>query len=168
MNDYSQIYAHAYGSRPLIRLPRLLPWETVLVAEHEFALHYRRGRLIGQLPAGLHRLWGRHVQIVRLDRRRQLMEIPAQELPTADGVTVKVTAQITWQIIDPVAAPMGNPAPMPAAMGSSTRYTRRAPARSAEFSTARFSTAVMPVGTAITTRGRRPNIDRRGWALWIK
>lgn len=102
MHDYSQIYA--YASRPQLRLPRFLPWETVLVGEHEFALVYRRGRCLGQLPAGLHRLWGRHVQVARLDRRRQLLEVPAQELPTGDGVTVKVSAQVSWQILDPVAA----------------------------------------------------------------
>ena len=43
--------------------------------------------------------------------------------------------------------------PIAAAIGSSTRYTRRAPARSADSRTARFSTAVIPEGTAITTRG---------------
>ena len=47
----------------------------------------------------------------------------------------------------------GSPAPIAAAIGSSTRKTRRAPARSAESSTARFSTAVMPDGIAMTTRG---------------
>jgi regulator of protease activity HflC (stomatin/prohibitin superfamily) len=104
MDDYSQLYAHAYARRSQFRLPRLVPWESVQIGEHEFALLYRRGRLVGQLPAGVHRLWGRHVQVLRLDRRRQLLEIPAQELPTADGVTVKVTAQVAWQIIDPVAA----------------------------------------------------------------
>ena len=52
-----------------------------------------------------------------------------------------------------VGSTIGRLAPMPAAIGSSTRYTRRAPARSAESSTARFSTAVMPEGTAMTTRG---------------
>ena len=34
-------------------------------------------------------------------------------------------------IIEPVGSLMGSPAPMAAAIGSSTRYTRRAPARSA-------------------------------------
>lgn len=103
MHDYSQLQAYAYAARPRIGLPRLLPWTTAQVSEHEFALLYHRGRLVGQLPAGLHRLWGRRL-IFRLDRRRQLLEVPAQELPTADGVTVKVTAQVAWQIVDPVAA----------------------------------------------------------------
>jgi len=30
--------------------------------------------------------------------------MPVQELPTADGVTIKVTVQVAWQIGDPVAA----------------------------------------------------------------
>lgn len=103
MNDYSQLYAQAFSQRPQFRLPRLLPWESVQVGEHEFALFYRQGRLVGQLSAGIHRLWGRHIQVTRLDRRRQMLDVPAQELPTADGVTVKVTAQVAWQILDPVA-----------------------------------------------------------------
>lgn len=105
MHDHIEILAHAYGQpRPLLRLPRMLPWQTLVVREHAFALLYRRGRLVGALATGLHRLWGWHVQVVHLDRRRQLLEVPAQELTTADGVTVKVTAQVTWQITDPVAA----------------------------------------------------------------
>lgn len=104
MYDTDQIHAYAFAQRPLIGLPRLLPWETVVVGEHEFAILYRLGRLERQLPAGLHRLWGRHLRLIRLDRRRQMMEVPAQELPTSDGVVVKVTAQVAWQIVDPVAA----------------------------------------------------------------
>ena len=45
---------------------------------------------------------------------------------------------------------IGSPAPMPAAFDSSSRCTRPAP-RSALLKTARFSTGVMPPGTAITT-----------------
>lgn len=104
MHDYSQIIASHFTPRPLFSLPRLLPWETVQVNGHEFALLYQHGRLVDQLPAGVHRLWGRRHAVIRFDRRRQLLEIPAQELPTLDGVTVKVTAQIAWQITDPVAA----------------------------------------------------------------
>ena len=104
MNDYSQLYAQAFAQRTQFHLPCLLPWTHEQIGDHEFALLYRRGRLIGQLPTGVHRLWGGYVRIVRLDRRRQLLEVPAQELPTSDGVTIKVSAQVTWQVIDPVAA----------------------------------------------------------------
>ena len=43
---------------------------------------------------------------------------------------------------------------MAAAIGSSIRYTSRAPACMAESRTARFSTCVMPDGTPTTMRGR--------------
>ncbi len=99
MNHQPQFYTRT--SRPMLRL---LPWRTVVINEHEFALHYRDGHCVGQLPTGLHRLWGRHSYVVSLDRRRQLLDIPAQELATADGVTLKVTAQVAWQIMDPLAA----------------------------------------------------------------
>ena len=69
-------------------------------------------------------------------------------------------------IIDAVGSTIGRPAPIPAAIGSSTRYTRRAPARSAESRTARFSTAVIPEGTAITTLG--PKIRFRPFTLRMK
>ncbi len=69
-------------------------------------------------------------------------------------------------IIDAVGSVIGSPAPIPAAIGSSTRYTFRAPARSALSITALRSTAVIPLGTAITTRGliRLP----LPWTLRIK
>ena len=48
---------------------------------------------------------------------------------------------------------MGKPAPMDAAIGSPRRRTSLAPALIAESLTALFSTAVIPEGTAMTTRG---------------
>lgn len=101
---YDPLVLQALAHRVPSRRPRLLPWSTELVEEHEHALLYRDGRLIGTLAPGVHRLWGRRVRVQRLDRRRRLLEVPAQELPTADGVTIKITAQITWSILDPVAA----------------------------------------------------------------
>lgn len=100
---YSQS-EYATITRPLLHWPRLLPWEEILVHEHEFALLSRKGRIVGQLDPGLHRVWGSHVAVYRLDRRRQLLDVPAQETATADGVTLKVTAQVLWQIRDPIAA----------------------------------------------------------------
>lgn len=102
MYDLHALQALAY--RAPSRGPRLLPWSTELVDEHEHALLYRDGRLVGVLAPGVHRLWGRRVRVQRLDRRRRLLEVPAQELATADGVTIKATAQVTWSIVDPLAA----------------------------------------------------------------
>lgn len=137
MQDYAEIITSAYReSRPRLRL---LPWATVEVGEHEFALMYRRGALVRQLPSGVHRLWGRHVRIARLDRRRQLLEVPAQELTTADGVTIKVTAQVAWQIADPVAA---------LARDADHRQTLYAAAQQA----ARTAVAMHPLGAIASRR----------------
>jgi hypothetical protein len=54
----------------------------------------------------------------------------------------------------PVGSVIGSPAPIAAAIGSSMRYTSRAPADSADSLTARFSTSVMPNGTQMMMRGR--------------
>ncbi len=55
---------------------------------------------------------------------------------------------------------------MAAAIGSATSSTSRAPARSAESRTARFSTSVMPEGTQMITRGRTRNLRR--CTRWMK
>ena len=70
-----------------------------------------------------------------------------------DMIATSVVPPPMSTIIDAVGSTIGKSAPIPAAIGSSTRYTRLAPARSAESRTARFSTSVIPDGTAITTRG---------------
>src|SRR3990170_192122 len=55
-------------------------------------------------------------------------------------------------------SPTGKPTPIAAAFGSEIRYTSLAPARSAELTTARLSTAVMPDGIAINILGRTPHL----------
>ena len=56
-------------------------------------------------------------------------------------------------IIEPAGSLTGSPTPIAAAIGSSMRKTSPAPAACAASSTARFSTSVMPEGTAMTMRG---------------
>ncbi len=55
--------------------------------------------------------------------------------------------------IEPRASVTGMPAPIAAAIGSSIRYTSRAPASSADSLIARRSTWVLPAGTHTSTRG---------------
>src|SRR3989338_2751150 len=63
-------------------------------------------------------------------------------------------------------SPTGRPTPIAAAFGSEIRYTSLAPARSAELTTARLSTAVIPDGMAINTLGRTPHL--RLWTFVMK
>ena len=75
------------------------------------------------------------------------------EISASEIMATSVVPPPMSTIMLAVGSVTGRPAPIAAAMGSSTRKTRRAPARSADWITACFSTPVMPLGTAITTRG---------------
>lgn len=74
--------------------------------------------------------------------------MPAREMTATSVVPPPMSTTML-----PVGSVTGRPAPMAAAMGSSMRYTSRAPALSALSRTARFSTSVMPKGTQMTMRG---------------
>ena len=63
--------------------------------------------------------------------------------------------------IEPRASCTGMPAPIAAAIGSSIRYTSRAPADSADSLIARRSTWVEPHGTQTSTRGLGRNMRER-------
>ena len=69
-------------------------------------------------------------------------------------------------IILAIGSPTGRPAPIAAALGSDIKKTSLAPALSAELTTARFSTAVIPDGIAITTLGLTPHFLL--WTFKIK
>ncbi len=75
--------------------------------------------------------------------------MPAREITATSVVPPPIST-----IMLPDASVIGSPAPIAAAIGSSIRYTSRAPADSALSLTARFSTWVMPEGTQMTILGR--------------
>ncbi|MEV5001878.1 SPFH domain-containing protein [Nocardioides sp. LML1-1-1.1] len=79
----------------LFRLPLVVhPWTVVLE------------RLDGQptvvLPAGRHAARPRASYEV-VDLREQLTALSPQEVPTDDGLTVKISAAVRWRVTDPVA-----------------------------------------------------------------
>lgn len=74
----------------------------VTVMPYEQYLHYRRGRLVGVVGPGRHRFWGPGHDLVRIDTRVELFEVRPQEVPTADGITVKVTASARTRVVEPV------------------------------------------------------------------
>ena len=69
--------------------------------------------------------------------------------------------------MEPRASLTGRPAPIAAAIGSSTRYTSRAPAPAADSRMARRSTWVDPHGTHTSTRGLGRN-SVFSCTLWMK
>ncbi len=88
--------------------------------------------------------------------------IPLSEITATSEVPPPMSSTI-----EPRASSTGMPAPIAAAMGSSIRYTSRAPAPAADSLMARRSTCVEPQGTQISTRGlgrkKRPSCT-----LWMK
>lgn len=61
---------------------------------------YRHGAFEDVLRGGRHRRRsGRH--LVHVDLREQLLTTSPQEVPTLDGVSVRVTAAVRWSVADP-------------------------------------------------------------------
>lgn len=75
----------------------------VTVMPYERFVHYRHGALIDVLEPGRHRIWGSGHTYERIDTRVQLFEVRPQEVPTSDGINVKVSAAAQLRVVDPVA-----------------------------------------------------------------
>lgn len=69
----------------------LMPWER--------GLRVNRGVLVGELGPGEHRL-GRRESLHRIDIRPRSLTPSAQDVPTSDGVLVRVTVVLRWAVAD--------------------------------------------------------------------
>jgi len=81
----------------------LRPGRRVTVQQWERALLFRDGALAGTLDAGGHRRWRARYTLRRVDVRPWVLLVPTQEIPTADGVSVKVTVAGRATVTEPVA-----------------------------------------------------------------
>ncbi|GAA3714743.1 hypothetical protein GCM10022204_37450 [Microlunatus aurantiacus] len=75
---------------------------TIVVERHERALVVRDGTVARVLGPGRHRRERRSVY-EHVDVRERITGVAAQEVLTADTVSVKVSAAVRWQVLDPVA-----------------------------------------------------------------
>lgn len=75
----------------------------IVVNEWERVVLVRDGAVAGTLGAGAHRRWASGVVAHRVDMRPWVLHVPLQEVPTADGVTVKITVAAEARVVDPVA-----------------------------------------------------------------
>jgi regulator of protease activity HflC (stomatin/prohibitin superfamily) len=75
----------------------------VTVMTHERVVHHRHGELVDVLSPGRHRFWTTGHTFVRVDTRVQVFEVRPQEVPTADGIAVKVSAAARLAVVDPIA-----------------------------------------------------------------
>ncbi|CAA9213739.1 MAG: hypothetical protein AVDCRST_MAG10-269 [uncultured Acidimicrobiales bacterium] len=79
------------------------PGRRVVVDQWERALLFRNGALVRTLGPGAYRQWATGYTVRRVDVRPWILQVPTQEVPTSDGVTVKVTAAGSVRVVDPVA-----------------------------------------------------------------
>ena len=70
------------------------------VHEGYAGLLYHEGKLVATLPAGRHVRYGRNYRLGLVDTRKTLLQVPGQEVLTADNVGVKVSIVLTVQIVD--------------------------------------------------------------------
>ena len=71
-----------------------------LVPEGHAGLLYRKGKFVKVLGAGRHVYWGWHWTIDTEDVRKGVVLVPAQEVLTADNVSLKLSVVVTYQITD--------------------------------------------------------------------
>ena len=75
---------------------------TLTVQPWTVALERRDGCPTVVLPAGRHTV-RRRASYELVDLREQLTALSPQEVPTDDGLTVKISAAVRWRVTDPVA-----------------------------------------------------------------
>jgi regulator of protease activity HflC (stomatin/prohibitin superfamily) len=77
------------------------PGRRFVIHEWERGVLFKDGRLDTVLGPGPHRRFGRGFALRRVDVRPWIVQVPMQEIPTADGLTVKVTVVGRARVVDP-------------------------------------------------------------------
>lgn len=72
-----------------------------IVDEGFAGLLYHDGKLVGSLAAGRDVRWGKNYRVREVDTRKTLLQVPGQEVLSADNVAIKVSIVLTMQIADP-------------------------------------------------------------------
>lgn len=80
--------------------PALRRGRPVTVNQWERAVLFRRGALVDTLGPGAHRRWTAGYTLRHVDMRPWILQVPTQEIPTADGVNVKVTVAGRVRVAD--------------------------------------------------------------------
>lgn len=75
-----------------------------IVNEHERALKFVNGKYVGVLGAGSHWHYGRRATLLRVDIRKRLLTVPAQEVITSDGVSLRASLAAQFQVTQPEVA----------------------------------------------------------------
>jgi regulator of protease activity HflC (stomatin/prohibitin superfamily) len=79
-------------------------YRRLIIFEHEQGLAYRYGKFVGVWGPGLHWYSPRVTTVHKVDIRSRSVTIPAQELLSADNVSIKVSVAVNYKIADPYKA----------------------------------------------------------------
>lgn len=71
---------------------------TAIVHQHEAVLLFRHGKLVRQLDAGRHRIFGTGHELKRFDTRWSDLALQGQEFLTGDKASVKVSGFVRYRI----------------------------------------------------------------------
>jgi len=96
------IYTVVGGAAVVIVLFRV--WKKQIVREYEVGLKYSNGRFAGALGPGAYWMLRWRGDITTLDKRRQSMIVPSQDLITADHIGIKLSLIVAYEVVDPVKA----------------------------------------------------------------
>ena len=77
--------------------------ERFVVSQWERMVLLRDGVVTETLGPGAHRRWERGLTGWPVDIRPRVLQVPTQEIPTADGLPVKVSVSAQVTVVDPVA-----------------------------------------------------------------
>ena len=75
-----------------------------IVPQGYVSLLYVNGKFVEILQPGRHIRWGRNVTVDPQDIRKATLHVAAQEVLTADNVSVKFSLMVTYQIVDTIKA----------------------------------------------------------------
>jgi regulator of protease activity HflC (stomatin/prohibitin superfamily) len=73
-------------------------FRSFVVYEHERALHFRDGRLVGELGPGAHRFFGFRDTVLRIGVQPEWTFVFGQEVSTSDGAPVRVSLAVMYAI----------------------------------------------------------------------
>jgi len=90
----------------VIFVPALIVWNvfvgTVMVYEWQTVMLFRYGRFHEFFEPGYHMYFRPYTRVEVMDSRRQIVALTGQEIPSSDGVSVKVSMLTEYDILDPV------------------------------------------------------------------
>ena len=93
-----------FGAGAFILVIVLVFWSVRVLREYQRAVVFQLGRFAGVKGPGLFFLIPAIQQMVRVDLRTVVLDVPPQDVITRDNVSVKVNAVVYFRVVDPARA----------------------------------------------------------------